>query len=518
PGESAFEVPLPLSSSSDPLLLRLRYRITPGEKNYTALAPQRGMLSFAHLAGYAFTLGVLTAGKPIEEKPYEIRTLTFHPVTGRPVAGVAVRLGQVQATSGADGVALLRIEDPSAVAGFQISARIGDFRQQTTIERPDLAEGDLQIHTDKPLYQPGQTMHVRLLERAADGASRAEADRRIRILDEDGLAVHTAPVTTSRFGIASTDWNIPANTRSGTYNIEVESPEFDDPVTRPVTIRRYELPSFRVTTRLDHPYYLPNQKVNIDIGGEYLFGKPVTSGSVRILEEDEEKPLVEGTLDATGHFGGAIHSGGAPTGNSRFLDRHFTAFVTDASTHRTEQRKFDLRVSRDPLHVYIARRNHTRTGSRIFVTVSSPDGAPAQATVEIVVDNKTIAAGRTNRFGVARLILPPTDKYEAVVRARTADGRTANEPSWLLDNDPPGILLETVRTLHHPGEAVHCQITSPVKNLPALLLAINASGEVVFSQSLTLQNGQAEVAIPYNQRFGRVLSLHAASALPSVSS
>ena len=90
PGESFVAIPLPLSSKHDPLLERLQYEIDPGNHNYTAFSPVKGVLSFANIADYAFSLGVVFTGLPRAGKPYEIRMLTSHPLTGKPVAGAEV--------------------------------------------------------------------------------------------------------------------------------------------------------------------------------------------------------------------------------------------------------------------------------------------------------------------------------------------------------------------------------------------------------------------------------------------
>jgi uncharacterized protein YfaS (alpha-2-macroglobulin family) len=99
---------------------------------------------------------------------------------------------------------------------------------------------------------------------------------------------HAAAVTTWRFGVAWTDWEIPSNAKSGEYKIEVSSEESDDRFSRRVNVRRYELPSFRVTAKPDRSYYLLHQKAAIEIGADYLFGKPVTSGKVRVTEDDDK--------------------------------------------------------------------------------------------------------------------------------------------------------------------------------------------------------------------------------------
>lgn len=46
-------------------------------------------------------------------------------------------------------------------------------------------------------------------------------------------------------------------------------------------------PSFRVTAKPDPPFYLVQKKPSVEVRGEYLFGKPVASGTARITEGDD---------------------------------------------------------------------------------------------------------------------------------------------------------------------------------------------------------------------------------------
>ena len=221
--------------------------------------------------------------------------------------------------------------------------------------------------------------------------------------------------------------------------------------------------------------------------------------------------MLEGSLDATGRFRGAIDTGEEGLAGSRFVDRHFTAFLTDTSTNRTEQRKFDVRVSRDALHVYVARSMHITTGRRLYVTTYSPDGTPAVSVVEIVSGTKVLGKGTTNRFGLVRIDIPEGTEDKLEARAVAADGRHGREEVSFYERRPE-VLLETGRSLYRRGEAIECRISSETKDLPILLLAWDAdTGQTVFSRSLRLKDGRARVEIPYDKRFGRKLSLGVAS-------
>jgi uncharacterized protein YfaS (alpha-2-macroglobulin family) len=148
------------------------------------------------------------------------------------------------------------------------------------------------VSTDKPLYQPGQTLHMRLL--AFDNDKKAVTDQpaTLAISDPDDTLQYRAEVRTSRFGIAAADWQIPENIRLGTYQIHAE---FEDRRSRKtdaqaeVKISRYELPTFTVTAKPDRAYYLPGQNAAVEVRSDYLFGKPVRHGHVRVVRETERE-------------------------------------------------------------------------------------------------------------------------------------------------------------------------------------------------------------------------------------
>ncbi len=358
PGDSKVEVPLPLPAEGNPLTERLRYELSPDSKNYAAFSPQEGVLSLPEIADNAFMLSVVTVDRARRGRLYPVHVLAAHPVTHRPMAGVAIRCKGYSAVTRADGTATLDIpvdnefEESNSVT---VEGKLGDFVQTRELSlsvRPDTVK----IYTDKPLYQPGQTMHVRILALSSAGPVQANLAHKIRVLDEQQDFVFDTKVSTSRYGIASADWAIPANARPGHYTIKVEREDDDDSdssFTREIEIRRYELPSFRVSAKPERVFYLAGQKAAIDIGAEYLFGKPVESGTARMAEEDSDQTIAAGDLK-DGHSKLTIDASEDP-GQMQFSDRHLMVYVTDASTNRTEQRRFDLRVSRFPINVYVAK-------------------------------------------------------------------------------------------------------------------------------------------------------------------
>ncbi|HEY3739906.1 MAG TPA: MG2 domain-containing protein [Bryobacteraceae bacterium] len=516
PGDSAVSIPHPLPAKCDPLVERLEYELGPTQRNYTAFMPVLGMLNFPNIADYAFTFGVLTAGLPRPGQPFEMRVLANHPITGQPVAGVTVKSNNATAVTDREGIAVLHVEREADDDGsFDVAAQLGDFthtgESALLANSPDFVRG----YTDKPIYQPGQTMHVRILAVGGDGKVKAGEEGEIRIVDSSDDLVYSASVKTSRFGIASTDWQIPDDADPGQYTIRLKNEENDRYFLRSVNIRRYELPSFRVTATPDRPFYLPTQDAQVEIRGEYLFGKPVTAAKVRITAaNDENKNLVEGVVDAGGRFHATLDTRAELNGRVKFEDRHFIAFLTDLSTNRTEQRKFDIRISRDPVHIYVARAEINGAGRTVYVTTYSPDGAPLRSNVEVANGATVLGKGKTNRFGLARIDFPNAvddDDEKLEIRVATLDGLHART-DLDFNKQKAEIWFRTDHSLYRVGDRVKCTIGSTKPDRQVLLIATGENYQVLFTKTLRLKDGHSEVDIPYEKRFGRALNIGVGSA------
>ena len=512
PGESKIEIPLPLPAVGNPLTERLFYRVVPGVKNYIAFAPQQGMLSLPEIADNAFALSVVVLDVPRPGRTYPIHVFALHPVTRKPVDGVEIRCGNVSTATGPDGMAVLQIPVGESDEGNSVTVegKLGDYLQLHEVwlrANPDTVN----IYTDKPLYQPGQTMHVRTLSLSSAGPVEANVSYEIRVVDENDDVQFQTKATTSRFGVASANWAIPANANSGQYTIEVQREGLDSVIRHEIEIRRYELPSFRVSAKPEHAFYLTGERAVIDVAAEYLFGKPVEKGTARVTAEDSDKTIATGELDSGGHFRATLDAGQLPE-QEQYSDRDLIAYVTDRSTNRTEQRKFDLRVSRFPLNIYIAKREQTQRNEIVYVSVSSPDGQPARAAVGVTGDGKTLAEGETNRFGLARLTFARGDYHTLTARASTKTGNADQSFPAPRDADT-GIWLETEQALYRAGQPVRCHITCETKDAPVLLVSWNTDGHIVFSTKLTLNDGIADVVIPYDPSFSSQLSIGVASPM-----
>lgn len=560
PGAAKLTIPFPLPKEihvqDKTLWYRLRYRIATETGN--AFPPVSGIISLSEITPDIFEMRVTASEYPIPGKTYRTHIRALHPLTSRPVGGVAVTANlkfdndrqnsfKAAGVTNAQGYVALDFTLPrDLIVGdgkVEIKASRGEFLQKAEFETLDHFRGlnRIILTTDKPIYQPGQMLHVRAL--LFDFVNRAipNANLELRISDPEGTRQFRAELKTSRFGVANVDWQIPDNTRLGEYRINIE---MDDDkhgqaqMETRVKISRYDLPNFAVKTKSDREFYLPGQNAEITISADYLFGQPVTKGKVRIVREGDERwdstqkkyvrevaETFEGELDASGRFVTKIdlteaHKEFSDDEYDRFEDRTYAAYLTDATTGRTEQKRFDLRVTRDPIHVYVIGLDYRATENmplQFYVSTSYADGKPAacEVTINELIETddddqpveRQLRKVKTNARGLAKisnLSLPKREdrnsRLELSLTAHDGKDRIGHRKENLWLRDDLAVQVETDKTIYRPSEPIEVQIKANSENALAIL-SVTRDLEVVHSQAVKLRGGKAFVVLPYRPAF-----------------
>jgi hypothetical protein len=406
------------------LLYRVRYGVEPDPRS-SSFNDQAGVVSLSEIARGLFELRVAAPKLVHEGQLLRVRVRALHPLTERAVGGVRVegevsyddpaedetRRIKARGETDAEGYAALDFQLPRTIPDddidLEITGRLGDF-VQTAYDDIDLDRRvRVLVSTDKPLYQPGQVVHLRALVVTNADRALASAAGTLKIEDPEGKTVFDAALKTSRFGVASADWKLADNTRLGDYSVkfELDGGDYEDAEGRAsVKVSRYELPNFSVAAKPDRDYYLRGESAAVEVRADYLFGQPVRRGHVRVVRETErswnyarqkydtdEGETYEGELDDAGRFVARVdlskaHEDLAANHWRRFEDLTFAAYVTDPTTNRTEQRRFRLRATRDAIHVYVTEANTRQARGlplEFYVATSYADGSPAQCDVMI---------------------------------------------------------------------------------------------------------------------------------------
>src|SRR5260370_27901974 len=108
-----------------------------------------------------------------------------------------------------------------------------EFTQQVRLED----KVSILLTTEKPLYQPGQTIHVRAL--ALDRSNHeASANHKLTFEVEDsrGNKVFKKLTQTDKFGIASAEFGLADEVNLGTYHLRALMGEADSAPTNPAEI------------------------------------------------------------------------------------------------------------------------------------------------------------------------------------------------------------------------------------------------------------------------------------------
>ncbi len=545
---------------------RLRYSITADAGPAAPPVLAAGVISLNQLdTPDLFELHVAAPQFTREGQTIRARARATHPLTGRAAPGVKVAgaftfdspdgddvVLKAAGTTDADGYAALDFALPATIADdegeLNITARRGDFEQAAEQDIQFDHHAQILISTDKPLYQPGQTLHMRTLIFTPTKHALAAAEALLTISDPENTTVFRAPLKTSRFGVASIDWPVPENTRLGDYrlNVKLEEGRYEDTENEAtIRISRYDLPNFAVSVKPDRPYYLPGQvTAAVAVRADYLFGEPVTRGHVRVVRETERKwnyreqkwdidedDKYEGETDAAGRFVAhvnlqAAHEDFAAANYSRFRDLSYAAYFTDPTTNRTEQRRFDLRLTHDAIHVYLIEgRARPAKGLPVefYVSTSYADGLPAECAVTIsgplleaepqsmpilAPHAPTLMVVRTNKYGVAKVagLRPPWPEAEGAdnitlqVSARDDKGQTGRQRAEFYSTVAPVIRVATHKTLYRPGEPIQVEITA---NRPELKLVIDVARDfnLLRSEFVQLHNGRATLTLPATPEF-----------------
>ncbi|HEU4435558.1 MAG TPA: MG2 domain-containing protein, partial [Pyrinomonadaceae bacterium] len=545
------------------LWYRLHYRLSPHDSPDETLA--EGVISLSEMTPDLFELRV-AAAEVVREGKYRVRIQAVHPLTERPSANVRVEGHiaiedesdeQAELTGSAStddkGHAMLDFNLPArfpkhphrvwATGELHLTGKKGAIVVQTTGEVRLEQFARVLITTDKPLYQPGQVMHLRALMLTASNQALANYETFFKICDPEGAILYRTVETTSRFGIASTDWTIPENTRLGDYQIWVGIDGGDNETGQQVRISRYELPNFRVNVDLDQKFYLPGQNATATVKADYLFGQPVLRGKVRVVRESDrrwnyreqkwevdEENEQKGETNADGSFVAQLDLKSAHQeladeyDDRRFKDITYAAYITDPTTNRTEQRRFDVRVTTDPVHVYVLEAYNWSYSSQLpvkfYVSTFYADGSPARCNVNVSFTDepdddtakKHVTTVTTNRYGLAKISTRLPDAFEdievvdVVVSASDSSGRKGSAKEELRFDDQPRVLVETDKTIYRPGEPIKAVITGN-DQVKTVIVDLAGEGGLIRSERLKLNHGRASISFPFKRQFKNGLNV-----------
>jgi uncharacterized protein YfaS (alpha-2-macroglobulin family) len=441
-------------------------------------------------------------------------------------------------------------------AQFRFPAgRVGNYKLHYMVDTPigsaeftqDVRLEDkvsILLTSEKPIYQPGQTIHVRALALdRSDHEAAAEHKLTFEVEDSRGNKVFKKVTETDQFGIASAEFGLADEVNLGTYHLRALMGDADAPTNTAeiaLNVERYVLPKFKVAIEFgdngkekgnEKEYgkqqrrgYRPGDHVNGTVRANYFFGKPVERAEIGIKASAMDVAVVDvasasGKTDSDGAYRFDLtlptYFAGLPLnhGAARVL---IEATVKDSAGH-SETRGQPITVSESPLLITAIPEGGTlvpHLQNEVFVLTSYPDGTPAKA--ELVVR----AAGGSDQHvssddgGIAIVRIKPGNGAETLeIDALDAEGNRASSKTELQGREGNGasddhVLLRTERAVYRAGDRIHLKIFSTKARGPAYVDFVK-EGQTVLTRDLDLENGEAELSLTATPEMAGAVDLSA---------
>ena len=134
------------------------------------------------------------------------------------------------------------------------------------------------VETDKPVYKPGQTIHIRLISLSPDLLP-LEEEINVEVLDAKGIKIFKSRVRTDDYGMGTVDLHLSSEPNLGVWKITASNSKSKSQVD--VRVEKYVLPKYEVKAETTREWFLVNEAIKGTVSAEYSFGKLV-SGDLEI--------------------------------------------------------------------------------------------------------------------------------------------------------------------------------------------------------------------------------------------
>lgn len=405
---------------------------------------------------------------------------------------------------------------------------IGSTEYTQPVQLEDKAS--ILLTTEKPIYQPGQTIHVRALALDRhDYKAKADSELTFELEDSRGNKVFKKSTATDKFGIASAEFSLADEVNLGTYHLRAlmgDASSSSNTAEIALNIERYVLPKFKVaiefTEKNDKPKrdYRPGEHVTGVVRANYFFGKPVDHADITIKASSMDVSVFEaasakGRTDGEGvfHFDLQLPSyfAGRPLsqGASRAL---IEATVKDSADH-AETRSEPITISQSSLLITAVPEGGAlipHLENQVFILTSYPDGTPASTLLTVHFSGARDQQVSTDSGGVAVIRINPGSGNESLsVEADDHHGnRISSNVSLQTRSGTDQVLLHTNRAVLKTGERIELKILS-TRSSGSAYVDVVKNGQTILTRDMDLQNGQASLSLTATPEMSGTLDIDA---------
>ncbi|MHC4505764.1 MAG: MG2 domain-containing protein, partial [Planctomycetota bacterium] len=467
----------------------------------------------------------LVPGAPTAYRAFVRNAMTSEPVPEARVSFALLDPGgatvwKTGGTTDANGIIeiLPALPDDAPEGDYTLKADVSSTAGESTISRGVAVQRSFRalVTTDKPLYQPGQTIHIRTLALAkADLRPVARRGIVLEVQDAKGNKVFKKVTKTSEFGIASAGFVLADQVNMGEYT--VSATVGDTTSERSVRVKRYRLPKFKVSLSTYKGYYAPGDTVVCDLAADYTFGKPVAGGKVRVVASEYIEKLrsfaeVSGVTDADGRLRVEIPLKRSFVGQQLKKGDAFVtleATVTDAADH-TQKKTLDLTVTTSPIRIEVFPESGQlvqNVENVLYVVTAYPDGRPAKTRLYF---RKIDEWAETSDVGVAKIKITPREPHlQLTIFAKGSHGVRAEATRDLrVDARADTVLLRTDRAVYKAGGTAVVSVLSPGM-WGRVFLDVVKDRRTVLMKGVDLKGVRGELALDLSADLFGTLELHA---------
>jgi hypothetical protein len=399
---------------------------------------------------------------------------------------------------------------------FEVTSALG---RDSYDARISILSGNITyLLTDKPVYQPGQTIHIRSLSLRRPGL-RSVTDAKIvfEIEDSKGNKVYKKEMATDDFGVGYVRFVLADEVNLGDYTVRAILGQ--DKVEKTVNVKRYVLPKFKVEVKTDREYYTPGEQIEGDITVEYFFGKPVAEGRVRITTYKfdigfQQESVIEGRTDKEGHYHFTYRLPGYFVGQPLEQGDAFVRLdveVIDAANH-SEKVSTKKKIVQDMISLAVIPEGgvlRPNLENRVYVLATYPDGTPCLAGVEMRIGDRRLK-GRTDDYGIVEfMVLPRDPKMLIEVKATDDRGETATiERTFEMDNNRTGLIMRMSRGIYSVGESLDLTFLT-TRESGRVYLDVIKDNQTIMTKSVEVRNHQGRYRLNLTAELSGSVWLHA---------
>jgi len=538
------ELVLPKNLPFDELVWhRLRYRFTYAEEK---AAPIEGVISISRILRLP-VVHVLGQQSYLSGGAAAVRLIVNEADNETPVTSGAIQIELIlpghqnqvlfTGTLNERGTTPVQFRFPAGLVGryslrYVVDTSLGPVDHVEDIRLED--KSSILLTTEKPIYQPGQTIHVRAL--ALDRANHQAVVGRqltLELDDSRGNKVFRKITRTDPYGLASAEFGLADEVNLGTYHLRavLDNTSGAPPTSSEIALQvdRYVLPRFKVAIDLSGKDlsgkdgkakrgYRPGEHVTGIVRANYFFGKSV-NGEVTVKASGLDVARFDtgasaGRTDSEGAFQFDIRLpdflAGRPLdqGAARVL---VEATVKDTSGH-SESRGEPVTVSEFPLLITVVPESGSLVPgleNRLYVLTSYPDGTPAESDIRVEAPGTAVQTSATDQGGIAIVSLPGS-ATNIRVKAKDREGNRGSVRAELESRATGSgqVLLRAERAVYRAGEPIRLDVLT-TRQSGCVYVDVVKDGQTIGTHDLNIANGRAALEVAATPDMTGTVEFHA---------